>query len=912
MSLSAGTRLGPYEIVAPLGAGGMGEVYRARDTRLERTVAIKILPAHLSSNPELKQRLEREAKTISSLQHPHICTLFDVGHQDGTDFLVMEYLEGETVADRLRRGAVPLAELVKIGSEIADALDRAHRAGIVHRDLKPANIMLTGSGAKLLDFGLAKPAVMGAAASGSAPLVSAAVTIDGPSPQLSPLTTHGSIVGTIQYMSPQQIEGKEPDARSDIFSFGAVLYEMASGRRAFEGKSQLSVASAILEKEPEPITSVQPAFPPALEHVVRTCLAKNPEERYQSALDVKLELRWVAEAPRTTTASAGKRSRWWMLAPVAGILLAAVAWWLGTKSTSSDATPMHLAITVPPGTVSGALDFPLRISPDGHWVVYTVSQAGRTQLYLRALTEPEGKLLAGTEDGVGPFFSPDSQWVAFAAAGSLKKIPLSGGAPVEICNLSTVQGGTNGFFGGDWGANGRILFIPNFNGGMWTVSADGGKPELLLKTDFDKDRVAYTDPQFLPGNKGVLFTLVPGKARIADDDDIAVLEPGATEPRILVHGGQNPRYLPTGHLVYGHGGSLLAVTFDLSRLAVTGMAVPALEGVEGGIAGVLYSVSDSGILVYQQQQPLAKSKLVRIDRRGKFQPLTDAVDLPQDLAVSPDGRAVAARVVATNDDIWIFDLARGAPLRLTFEPGDEVSPQWSPDGSRVAYGTRIGKLFWKSVDGSGQREELTRGDSPRYPSSFSPDGKWLAFVEENPSRRRDIWILPLAGDRTPQSFQATEADEWSPKFSPDGRWIAYVSNESGHDEIYLRPFGSNAGVPGEPASGSLGWSQGGRRRITSNGGGWPIWARNGKELFFRNGPKLMSVTMDGQGNPLGSEHVVMDTSNLGGFEVAPDGPLYDVVPDGQSFVMSLKTPYSALTHYNVIVNWFEELKRLKK
>jgi eukaryotic-like serine/threonine-protein kinase len=891
LQLPVGKRFGPYEIVSAIGAGGMGEVYRARDTRLDRTVAIKVLNAALVATPDAKARFDREARAISRLNHPNICTLYDVGHEAGTDYLVMEYVDGETLADRLRRGPVPLQELVKIGSEIAAGLEAAHRAGIVHRDLKPGNVMLAKTGTKLLDFGLAKPAAM-AAGAGTDPLVSAAVTLDGPSPQLSPLTSEGTIVGTIQYMSPQQIEGKEADARSDIFSFGSILYEMATGKHAFSGKSQLSVASAIMEKEPEPIATAKPALPPALDCVVRTCLAKNPEERYQSALDVQLQLRWIAQT--AATAIPASRSSRSMLA-VAGVCIAVtgVGWWLGARSSGPKPHPMHVTVPVVPGTLTGGtLNPSVTVSPDGHWLLYLVYRDGQDKLYIRAFSEAEGRILDGSNGARTPFFSPDSQWIGFVANGALKKLPVNGGSPITICNV-TKSDDSLGFVGGTWAPDGRIVFVPGFNSGLWEVPASGGTAKLLLATDVAKDRVAATHPQVLPDGKGILFTSVPGKAKTSDDEDIAVLEPGSGEPRILFHGGSNARYLPTGYLVYGHTGSLMAVPFELAHLATTGPAVPVVKEVQG-YPDALYSVAENGTLVYVPGMKVSNPRLYMVDRKGNRRPITDGSSEPEELAVSPDGKTVVARVAAANDDLWTFDTGRGNALRLTFEPGDEIYPQWTPDGKRVAYGSRTGTIYWRSADGRGQREELSHGEFARYPSSFSPDGKWLAIVEDTPTRGHDIWIIPIGGgDRKPIAFQTTDADEWAPKFSPDGRFVAYVSNESGTTEIYIRPFDGSSG----------------RRRITSNGGQLPVWARNGRELFFVKGTALMSVGIDANGNASTSERPVLDPSTTGD-SMDVNEPIYDVMPDGQHFVISLAPPSALPPHYEVIVNWFEEVKRL--
>jgi serine/threonine protein kinase/Tol biopolymer transport system component len=887
MALTVGVRLGPYEIVAPLGAGGMGEVFKARDTRLDRTVAIKVLKSALGASADLKARFEREARTISHLNHPNICALYDVGHENGTDYLVMEYLEGETLSDRLRRGPVPLNEFVKIGSDIAAALDSAHRAGIVHRDLKPSNVMLAKTGTKLLDFGLAKATAF--ATSAGAPSLSAAMTTD------ARLTSVGSIVGTLQYMSPQQIEGKEIDARSDIFSFGSILYEMATGVPAFSGKSQVSVASAILEREPESLSLVMPTSPPALEYVIRTCLAKNPEERYQSAADIRLQLRWVLQSQQAgplVRAHAGWRS--YVVAATLCIAAAFVTWWVASRS-SAKPEPMYVTIPVASGSPSGTFNTPIVISPDGRWLVSLVKHEGRRSLFIRAFSQAEGRLMEGTDGAISPFFSFDSRWVVFSSNGSLNKIAIGGGPPIKICTLPLGDDAL-GFIGGTWGPDGRIVFVPGFNSGLWEVPATGGTAKLLLKTDALKDRVAATHPQILPNGKGILFTSVPGKARTAEDENIVVLEPGASEPRILIQGGSHAQYLPTGHLVFGSAGKLFAVRFDLARLQVIGDAVPVVEEVNIAPPDAQYSLSENGTLVYVPAIKANNPRLFLMDRKGTRRAITDGSNIPEALAVSPDGRSVVARVIAANDDLWAFDVARGTALRLTFEAGDEIYPQWTPDGTRVAYGTRDGVIYWRPADGSGQREELSRGPFSRYPSSFSPDGKWLAIVESTTAHARDIWILPIGGgDRKPIAFETTESDEWAPKFSPDGRFVSYVSNETGTTEIYLKQF----------------IGSGPRRRLTTSGGQLPVWNRNGRELFFVKDGALMSVGIDANGYANTPERIVIEKSTMGE-ELDLAALLYDVMPDGQHFVVCLSPQSSTPPEYKVIVNWFEELKRATK
>jgi len=911
--LAAGKKLGPYEIVAKLGEGGMGEVYKARDTRLDRAVAVKILPDAFAADPQLRERFDREARVVSQLTHPHICTLYDVGDQDGVAFLVMECLEGETLESRLARTSksaapgLPLDEALAIAVQIADALDKAHRAGVVHRDLKPGNIMLTRSGAgsqtaphaKLLDFGLAKTGP-------SAPAVAGMSMLPTTPPNL---TAQGTILGTFQYMSPEQLEGADADARSDIYAFGLIVFEMVTGRKVFEGKSQAALIAAILEHPPARLSSVKAAVPQALETIVQGCLAKDPDDRWQSARDVLKQLKGIGPdadagtdsrlaAARDASRPASTALR--VAATAAAVLLGAAAasgyWFIRSRSSNDRAMPMHVSLALPPGATSsvhGLGEGWMAMSPDGRWIIFPVVRDGKSALYLRDITQSSGKVIEANEAVDHPFFSPDSRWIGFVSGGVMKKVPVSGGLPVVICPLSVTSEITAGFVGASWGADDTIVFVPQFNAGIWTVPAAGGEPRLLLKTDEQRDRIAYNDVHSLPGKRGVLFEMVPNRAKVADDNDIAVLEAGAAEPRMLFRGGHSPRYSPSGHLLFARGDALLAAGFDLSRLEITGTPVPILDGLEHGPLGdVNYDVSQNGTLVYEAATgPRARAALAVIDRKGGVRPIADGPGLLQEFSVSPDGRSVAARVAAVNDDIWTYDIERGSPLRLTFEPGDEIWPQWSPDGTRIAFGTRTGRMFLKASDGTGQREEIARGELTRQPTSFAPDGKMLAFTETHPTRKRDILLLPLDGARTPQPLLATDADEWGARFSPDGHRIAYVSDETGRNEIFVVPIGS----------------PGGRKRVSSNGGASPAWARNGRELFFLKGTRLAAVALDAQGNASG-ERIVLEGPTTKDLEFRADS-FFDVLPDGERFVMLLTPRDDAPTHYNLVINWFEEIRR---
>ncbi len=887
MSLASGTRLGPYEIVAPLGAGGMGEVYRARDTRLDRSVAIKILPAQFSTDPVRKQRFEREAKTISSLNHPHICTLHDVGSQDGVDYLVMECVEGETLAKRLEKGPLPLDQVLKFGMQIADALDKAHRSGVIHRDLKPGNIMLTPAGAKLLDFGLAKP---------TAPLTSVA-TLTAAVTQSSPMTEQGAIVGTFQYMSPEQIEGKELDGRSDIFSLGAVLYEMLAGQRAFLGKSQLSVASAILEKEPAPISTIKPPTPPALDHAIRRCLAKDPEERWQTARDLALELKWMAEGgSQVTSASAGAAkgigARWRgaLLWGLASLLLAAITGLAIWNLKPSPPRPVsRTVITLPPGQRLAGLDQPaVALSPDGTHLAYVAVQGGTQQLYLRAMDSLEARPILGTEGAVGPFFSPDGQWLGFFASTKLKKISLSGGAAQTLGDATLAHGES-------WSNQGTIAFSPATASFLQQVSEVGGPLQPL--TRLAAGEVSHRWPEFLPDGKAFLFVASTSSFNWTNSQ-VAVQAFGTGERRNLIQGATRPRYASSGHLVYAQGGSLMAVPFDAQRLAVTGAAVPVVENVSHApTAGAAqYSISTIGSLVYVPGGVQANQrKLVWVSRNGAEQHAAAPERAYMFPRISPDGRRVAAGIAEQETQLWLYDPSREALTRFTFDGNVNLNASWTPDGKRIAFqSSKEGppNIYWQQADGSGGLERLTTSEYAHVPMSWSPDGQLLAFIEVNPSTQRDIWILRMS-DRKAQPFLKTRFDESVPRFSPDGRWLAYVSNESGRYEIYVQPY------PGP----------GGKWQISTEGGAEPAWNANGRELFYRSGGKMMAVDIATQpAFAAGKPRVLFE----GRYELSPaTSPNYDVSPDGQRFLMLRPSEQeaSAPTQINVVLNWFEELKR---
>ena len=885
MALAPGTRIGVYDITALIGEGGMGQVYRATDATLGRQVAIKILPKAFAADLQRLARFEREAKTLASLNHPHIAAIYGFEKSSAMHALVMELVEGEDLSQRLARGAIPLEEALPIARQIAEGLEAAHQQGIVHRDLKPANIKLRSDGqVKVLDFGLAKIADP---AGGSSP--------DGMnSPTLSVhATKQGVILGTAAYMSPEQARGLPVDRRTDIWAFGCVFYEMLTGTPAFGRDSVSDIVAAVLQSEPD-WRALPPHTPGRLRLLLKRCLQKDSRQRLHDVADARIEIEDfdtdAIAAAATPVPNGAHRLAWAAVGALAGVAVAGVLWWAGARTGLAPA-PIHLSLTLADkassyGHMNASRE--LAISPDGQKIVYVAIHDGRRQLFLRSLGEIEGKPVDGTDGALTAFFSADSQWLAFGKGLELQKAAVGGGAPITICTLA----GT-GFFGGDWGPDNTIVFVADYNGGLLKVSANGGTPHPLLAASVDTDHVAYSDPQILPGGKGVLFTLASGRAVTADDQDVAVLAAGEKTLRILIRGASHPRYLPTGQIVYVHQGALQAVPFDISTLAVTGTPTTVIEGLGRTWSGDAdYSVSDNGTVVYEADSGAATGGMFTlVDRKGAARPVSAKRGNYSEFSISPNGRSIASRVFAINDDIWTYDIATGAPLRFTFEPLDEVFPRWTADGSRIAYGSRTGTIFWKSSDGSGPREELTHGEFPRYPASFSADGRLMAFIEIHPTRRRDIWLMPLQGVRKPEPLVATDADERDARFSPDGQWLAYVSDETGRDEVFMRPVGA----------------RGGRRQLSSDGGTGPTWAPNGRELFFAAGDHLSVVSLDEHRNPIGRDRVLFAIPKLDDLQPTADAPLYDVMPDGEHFVFLLDQS-SARPQFNIILNWFEELK----
>jgi serine/threonine protein kinase/Tol biopolymer transport system component len=885
VGLEPGSKLGPYLIEAELGAGGMGQVYRASDTRLQRTVAIKVLSATLVSSPEAKQRFEREARAISQLQHPNICVLHDVGHDSGVDYLVLEYLDGETLGDRLKKGPLGASDAIAIARQVADALVKAHRSGIVHRDLKPGNVMLTKSGAKLMDFGLAKPSGFQTAA-GSGSVFSAALTNTSPA---SPLTSVGSIIGTVQYMAPEQIEGREADVRSDIFSFGLVLFEMLSGRRAFEGKTQASIVASILALEPPPLVSLQPAVPATLDQVVRICLRKDPDERFQNAHDLKLQLEMIesSAASAATTAPPTQRSSVMVYALAAALvvslLVASASWW---RLNSQPVTVVRGALLAPEGTTfsnSGTA----QISPDGRYVVYGAVTAGVRRLWLQSFASTDPVALAGTEGASYPFWSPDSRSVAFFSGNKLRRVDINGGPPLTICDSGEGRGGA-------WNRDGVILF-----GGrtapLMKVSAAGGAPTPLTKLDEKAGEHTHRWPNFLPDGKHFLFmTGATGNDNPTNAIYLGALD--SPETRKLFVASSNVVYVD-GYILYRRESSLLAQPFDARKAVTTGDAIPIADQIrfDPSVSVATFSASNGGTLVYQAGGNTAGSQqLTWFDSTGKKLGTIGKQELGYSLALAPDGKHTAQMLVdqTGNQDVWVYDTTRELKIRLTFDPQRQADPVWFPDSKRVVYSSEIvgsGQLFAKNADGSGSEERLLESKAIDFPEDISADGRHLVFTRRTAGNTGfDIMVLPLFGDRKPFAYLQTQFNEAGARISPDGKWLAYSSDESGRDEVYISTF---------PQAGSK-WQ-------VSNGGAEPRWSASGKELYYISSEeKLMLVPISVNGNsvqPGAARELFQMHSAVGRKQ-------YSVARDGRILVNSV-TEARSTAPLSFTLNWKAALKK---
>jgi serine/threonine-protein kinase len=865
LPLSAGMRVGPYEILSPLSADGAGEVYRARDTRAAREVAVRILPEAIGKDPGRLARIEREAGVMATLDHSHVAAVFGLESFGGTRVLARELVEGESLAERLSRGPIPVDEAIEIARQVAEGLEAAHDKGIVHGDLRPDRIKRTAANrVKVLDFGLA--GAMGVPPAGA---------------------SESAAAGDLAYRAPEQARGKPPDRQSDIWAFGAILFEMLAGKRAFpEGTA--SEMTALLTREPD-WQALPAAIPPSAERVLQRCLQRNLHQRLHDIADARIEIEHArAESPSGPRPSPPARLPVWKLAVsfLMGALVAGVALWSGLRP-APHRTPRRerLNITLPAIAPLVGEGLPVAaLSPDGSRLVYVAAQGARSILYLRQLDRIEARPIPGTEGALSPFFSPDGLWIGFQADGRLKKIPLTGGQAIALCDAPQLRGAS-------WGPDNTILFAADLEGGLSRISAAGGQAQTVTKVDPKSGQTSHRWPQILPDGKTAVFSTLTNSGREEEREiDIVTIETG--QWRTLLRGGNYPRYATSGYLLYARGTALMAAPFDLKRLDLTGAAVPVLESVRSRASGsgvALFDVSQAGSLIYVPSDAATASRsLLWVDRKGQIRPVTHTQRAYEHPAISPDGKRLAVVIHGTDDDIWISDLEKDAWTRLTFE-ADNQEPIWAPDGKRIVFSSNrkgVFNLFSILADGSAPPEPLFVSEDWIYPNSFSPDGALVAFSQQTRSGY-DIGLAPVTGG-APRPFLASALEELMPRFSPDGKWIAYVSRESGQADVYVRPY------PG-PAERTL---------VSTRGGDEPAWNPNGRELFYREAGRMMAVPIQsGSEFSAGAPEALFE----GPFEPGNEFVNYDVTRDGQRFLM-IRGPETAPLQIVVVPDWFEELQ----
>jgi serine/threonine-protein kinase len=894
MSLSPGSRIGAYEIAGLLGAGGMGEVYRARDTRLDRDVAIKILPSTFASDPERLLRFEREAKTLASLNHPNIASIYGVEGVDDANALVLELVDGPTLADLIAKGPLPLDDALSIARQIADALEAAHERDVIHRDLKPANVKVRRDGTvKVLDFGLAKILEDGTMASSS--------HITTPA-----MTEAGMILGTAAYMSPEQSRGDVVDRRSDVWAFGCVFYEMLTGRRAFEGEDLSDTLVAVRKADPV-WSALPPPTPDPIRRLLRRCLAKDRKARLadigSARLDIDEALASPADDDRPAMAATPRRSRrLWVPAIVAlTAVLASAGTWLATRERPHGPIRLTIALADPRLTGASINNWDLAISPDGQRIVYLAGEGSSLQLYVRPLDQLEATMLPAGEDVVSPFFSPDGQSIGFVeesagpANGVMKRIAITGGSPMTIAPV----GGA--IRGASWSPDGTIVFgTLDPKSGLWRVPGAGGTPEPLTPPpDADTD---YYFPEVLPGGRAVLFTIVHPSGPLRGRFQTAVFDLSTREHKVLIEGGSHARYSASGHLVYAVDGTLRGIPFDLGSLQVRGEPTSVVEGVVTKVSGAAdFAMAANGTLVYRTGSVFGLSlrTLLWVDRQGREEPVPAAPRRFTHLSLSPNGSQVALDAEDQQNDIWIWNFSRRILSRATFDPAPETGVVWTPDGKRIVY-TKFGVngLYWQMADGTGTPEQLTHAERPQAATSFSPDGRSL-ILHAPPTFPRDLFIAKIDRERTIEPLLATPFDEANGDISPDGRWMVYESNESGRREIFVRPF------PNIKA---------GRWQVSTNGGMQPKWSRTGRELFYwlptseATGRLMVSQVASGPTFTSSPPKLVSDRSYVTG----GPGRSYDVSSDGQRFLVinDAATARSSPAEFVVVLHWVEELKRL--
>jgi serine/threonine protein kinase/Tol biopolymer transport system component len=892
VAIKAGTRLGAYEIISTAGSGGMGDVYKAMDTRLNRTVAIKVLRRGVATT-ELRSRLQREAQMIASLNHPHICVLHDVGQQDGTDYLVMEYLDGETLAARLSRGPLPWDQALEFTIQIADALDKAHRQDVVHRDLKPGNIMLTKSGAKVLDFGLAK-------LSQRTPVTAASDTALPTARPATPITAEGTILGTLHYMSPEQLEGNEADARSDIFAFGAVLYEMVAGAKAFDGQSPASLIGAIMEREPAREPLMGKNTPPGLERTLRKCLEKDPTKRWQSAGDLRDQLTWIRVHPepapvQTAVSNRRRESLAWSVAVLLALLVAMLGYRI-LHPPEVDQPMVRFGVEPPPDAPFPAtVNAGPAVSFDGGQIAFGAGG----KLWIRNLNTMDSRALPGTEIGtlgvapLLPFWSPDGRYLAYSQGDKLLKIDVTGGPPQTLWTSPSAFG----FNGGAWSPDGKsILFaggtLPEAS--IFIIPSGGGEPRVVAAPKAGGIVKSFGLPIFLPDGKQFLCIARPGSSVFLASVDGGI-------PVEVLKADSKVEFVQPGYLLFLRGQTLLVQSFDPSKRIVRGDATPIAEqiGVNSASGRANFSASWNGVLAFRSGAANTKRELVWYDRNGKE---TGKVGDPGDyrgVALSPDGTRLAVHI---HDDrsqggvLWMLDLIRAGTSRFSFKQQHSTDPIWSPDGKEVAYDflTDAGwQIYRKLSNGTSEEKLMFKSDNEKDTFDWSSDGQYILYGENNPATRWDLWILPLTGDQKPIAFANSSYNETRAKFSPDRRWVAYDSDETGRAEVYIQPFDRS----------------GGKYQVSTTGGSQALWNKNGKEIFFTdpNG-NVMAAGVTVTGNALHVDVPKLLFKTRPAF--SPNIYNWDVSADGQHFVITSlpQTDVGKSAPISVVLNWPKMLK----
>lgn len=896
MPLTSGAKLGPYEILSPLGAGGMGEVYRAKDTKLGRDVAVKILPAAVAKDPDRLARFEREAKVLASLNHPNIAQIY--GLEDRA--LVMELVEGPTLAERVKSSPLPVDEALPIARQMAEGLEYAHERGIVHRDLKPANLKVTPDAVvKVLDFGLAKAFNAQGSAFNLKP---------NDSPTLSIASTQaGVILGTAAYMSPEQAKGKSVDRRADIWAFGCVLFEMLTGKQAFKGETVSDVLAAVIMKDPD-WSALPSDMPAAIKRLIRRCLVKDPRQRVQSIGDARIAIEevlsdspqdassFVAIAASRIPAPAWRRALPWSIAALA--VVAAVFATLVFRPRTNPAATMRFTLAPPAeGEFAADLGAAAVLSPDGSRLAYCLRTGEKIQMYVRELSQAQATLLPGTDGAQNPFFSPDGDWVGFFADGKLKKIAVTGGLPVTLCDAPNARGGV-------WGPDNNILFTPTPNSSIERVSANGGTPAPVTKLGSppELDRRSDRWPDILPDGEHALFNVVYPAGDPLSHADIAVVSVSTGRYRILVHGGSYPRYVPSGTIVYVVGTDLLAVPFNAATLRVTGPPVTLVSGVQTELnsGGAQFSFSMNGTMVYlpKSSHGPANGKLVWVNRKGEAETISNTARAYSCPRITQDAKKIVVEIAGQTPGIWIYDLARDTlgPLAVV---GSDGLPTLTPNGQNVIYfSVRNGSagLWMRRVDGSGGETNFTASTLFQGPDSVSPDGKLLAYTKGSATQRA-LMALSLEGEHNPRPLLPGPGNRIEAVFSPDGRWIAYVSDESGVNEVYVQSI----------------TGQGAKSQISSGGGSQPLWSRNGRELFYRAGGNMMAAEVNaGAAFSASKPRVLFKGDFESQIGPLPDAsPNYDVSSDGQRFLMiQPEEPAKvapATPGLHLVLNWFRDL-----